>query len=129
MKTNKYIHLAVLPVLLIISACSSMQQDNNVEINEILLSNYSNNIDIFVTLGSPPVNRQSIIMEKNKKINVFGVDFMLRDDCIEAMRGDEKEIFKIPGSYYIHISRTENQPWKSGKTFKPFEGKSYPSHH
>lgn len=128
MKINKYIHLAVLPVLLIISACSSMQKDNNVEINKILLTNYSNNIDIFVTLGSPPVKIKLIILEKNKKINIFGVDFILLDDRIEAMRGDEKEIFKIPGSYYINISRTETQPWESGKTFEPFEGKSYPSY-
>lgn len=98
------------------------------EINSITLGDPGQKICVFATFGFPPIKEKLIILEKTKKINVFGVDFMLHDDCIEAMRGNEKEIFKIPGSYYINISRTETQPWESGKTFEPFEGKSYPSY-
>ncbi len=124
LKNNQYVHL-ILSILFsgVLAACSTADysQKQSREPQRYTIGDPDDELLLIVSEGASALGGPHVVLKENRKVNLFGVDFVFSKGVLTATKNGEEESFTSPGSYYMYVT-PETGKWKSGRSMPSFEG-------
>lgn len=135
LKNNQYVHL-ILSILFsgVLAACSTadysqkqsreqadLPQKQSREPHRYTIGDPDDELLLIVSEGASALGGPHVVLKENRKVNLFGVDFVFSKGVLTATKNGEEERFTSPGSYYMYVT-PETGKWKSGRSMPSFEG-------